>query len=121
MKPLGWTSCLTILLLSTDSGSSGLDVSAKQMHNNNNSDFPANILTAQTPGLTVLKSSPANIVHLLPSSAPAVSLQSPQSVIQSSVIQSANNMQPSPLAYKVVYANKGNSVIQAPGIKVSDY
>lgn len=94
-----------------------------QQQHNNSSEFPANILTAQSPGLTVLKNSPPNIVHLI--------AHPSQSVIQSSVIQSANNNHIQPMMHSskggmggppqgtTVYVQKANSVIQAPGIRVS--
>lgn len=89
----------------------------QQQQQHSHSEFPANILTAHSPGLTVLKNSPSsNIVHLI-STPSGGTLQS--SVIQSSVIQANNVHGMTPT--KVVYLQgtpKGNSVIQAPGIKV---
>lgn len=106
-----------------DNNNSGGGQGQQQQQQNNSSEFPANILTAQSPGLTVLKNSPQNIVHL-------IAHPSQSSVIQSSVIQSANHIPPmmhsskggfgGPPQGTTVYVQKSNSVIQAPGIRVSE-
>lgn len=102
-----------------------------QHHQTNSSEFPANILTAHSPGLTVLKNSQPNVVHL-------ITHPSQSSVIQSSVIQSANHLHPMltspssnkgvgavaagappPSSHTVYVTSKSSSVIQAPGIRVS--
>ena len=73
----------------------------------------------------MLKSSPGNVVHL-------ITHPSQSSVIQSSVIQSANNVQqiintskgasgaPPPSSHTVYVSNKSSSVIQAPSIRVTE-